>query len=246
VNRAPFRPGMTSHSWSLRYQVNRFMRSITSLRASEARPDHRIGHSCELCVGIQPDLIASRPYRRLGRCHRHAAGLHRQDQAAAPMGNLSSAADNRHTSPHSAPPLMPKQLFSRLSTIKSAQKFRRKYSKPRLLRSLENVRDAWDDFQASRKRDAVYGYLAAVFAIVAHYGVRRRTDRLLRHAFRYAHLPFDKHADPFTAVSRCTCGGVADNKTISKWARALRYGADRYAKIMRRRDRAQKADLRFR
>jgi hypothetical protein len=92
-------------------------------------------------------------------------------------------------------------------------------------RWLEKVRDAWDDFQANRARDAVYGYLEAVFAIVEHYKARRRTKKLLRHAFKFANLPFDKNADPFTAVIRCTCGDAADNKTISKWARALRYSA---------------------
>jgi hypothetical protein len=71
----------------------------------------------------------------------------------------------------------------------------------------------------------VYGYLEAVFAIVAHYKVRRKTNKLLRHAFEFAELPFDKNADPFTAVIRCTCDGSVDNKTISKWARALRYAA---------------------
>jgi hypothetical protein len=90
-------------------------------------------------------------------------------------------------------------------------------------RWLKKVSDAWNDFQASRARDAVYGYLEAVFAIVEHYRTRRRTNKLLRHAFKFAAQPFDKNADPFTAVIRCTCGGVADNKTISKWARALRY-----------------------
>jgi hypothetical protein len=92
-------------------------------------------------------------------------------------------------------------------------------------RWLEKVRDAWDDFQASRTRDAVYRYLEAVFAIVEHYKVRRRTKKLLRHAFKFANLPFDKNANPFTAVIRCTCDGNFDSKTISKWARALRYVA---------------------
>jgi hypothetical protein len=80
---------------------------------------------------------------------------------------------------------------------------------------LEKIRDAWDVFQASRARDAVYGYLDAVFAIVEHYKMRRRTKRLLRHAFKFAALSFDKHADPFTAVIRCTSDGNADGKTIS-------------------------------
>ena len=64
----------------------------------------------------------------------------------------------------------------------------------------------------------MYEYLAAVFAIVTHYKVRRRTNRLLRHAFKFANLPFDKNADAFTAVIRCTCGDSVDDKTISKWA----------------------------
>jgi hypothetical protein len=90
-------------------------------------------------------------------------------------------------------------------------------------RWLKKIRDAWEEFQASRARDAVYGYLEAVFGIVEHYRTRRRTNKLLRHAFEYADQRLDKSADPFTAVIRCTCNGQADNKTISKWARALRY-----------------------
>ena len=98
------------------------------------------------------------------------------------------------------------------------------FNKLRFRRRLEKIRDAWDDFQASRARDAVYGYLEAVFAIVEHYKVRRKTKKLLRHAFKFADLPFDKNADPFTAVIRCTSEDI-DSKTISKWARALRYVA---------------------
>jgi hypothetical protein len=95
----------------------------------------------------------------------------------------------------------------------------------RITRRLEKVRDAWNAFQASRARDAVYGYLEAVFAMVQHYKVRRRTKKLLRDASKFAELPFDKNADPFRAVIRCTCDDNADNKTLSKWARALRYAA---------------------
>ena len=73
--------------------------------------------------------------------------------------------------------------------------------------------------------DAVYSYLEAVFAIVEYYRTRRRTNKLLRHAFKFANLPFDKNANPFAAVIRCTCDDEIDSKTISKWARALRYVA---------------------
>ena len=50
-----------------------------------------------------------------------------------------------------------------------------------------------------------------------------KTKKLLRHAFKFAELPFDRNADPFSAVIRCTSDDNADDKTISKWARALRY-----------------------
>ena len=112
-----------------------------------------------------------------------------------------------------------------LPRARSHHEPRNKTPKARLRRRLEKICDAWDDFQASRARDAVYGYLEAVFAIVEHYKVRRRTKKLLRHAFKFANLPFDKNANPFTAVIRCTCDDEIDSKTISKWARALRYVA---------------------
>jgi hypothetical protein len=47
----------------------------------------------------------------------------------------------------------------------------------------------------------------------------------MRHAFAFADLQFDKSADPFTTLIRCTSGNAVDNKLISKWARALRYAA---------------------
>ena len=105
--------------------------------------------------------------------------------------------------------------------------------KARLTRWLEKIRRASGDFQRSRARDAIYGYLEAVFAIVMHYKVRRRTARLLQHAFKFADCPFDSNADFFSAVIRCTCGGDVDSKAISKWARALRYAARRKEHDMR-------------
>ena len=81
------------------------------------------------------------------------------------------------------------------------------------------------NFQESRVRDAIYGYLKTVFAVVVDHKGRRQTKRLLRRAFQFAGLAFDKNADPFAAVIRCTSERNVDNKTISKWARALRYVA---------------------
>jgi hypothetical protein len=64
-----------------------------------------------------------------------------------------------------------------------------------------------------------------VFSIVKHYNGRCRTKKLIRRAFKFAGLPTDMNADPFAVVIRCTCEHKLDNKTISKWSRALRYVA---------------------
>jgi hypothetical protein len=115
--------------------------------------------------------------------------------------------------------------MSNNGVLRQSHRASSKTSEIRIRQRLEKVSDAWDVFQASRARDAVYGYLGAVLAIVEHYKRRRRTNRLLRHAFQFAELPFDRNADPFSAVIRCTSDDNADSKTISKWARALRYVA---------------------
>jgi hypothetical protein len=144
-----------------------------------------------------------------------------QAGAAGQIGNPVSNALQRSVRASLGPMPVPRVLS------RSTRKMSDKQPKARVRRWLENVYVAWDEFQASRARDAVYGYLDAVFAIVMHFRARRRTERLLRHAFELADLSFDKNADPFTAVIRCTSGGAADNKMISKWARALRYVARR-------------------
>jgi hypothetical protein len=113
-----------------------------------------------------------------------------------------------------------------LRTLRQAHRApKRKAPEISIRRRLEKIRDAWKEFQASRERDAVYGYLEAVFAIVEHYKMRRRTKRLLRRAAKFSGLPLENNADPFTVVIRCTSDDNADSKTISKWARALRYVA---------------------
>ena len=147
-----------------------------------------------------------------------------REAAQGQSGNRPSTFDNPDAPLRAAPTsmgnLLPLPQPTRQSTLKL-----RGNPKARLRRRLEKVCNAWGEFQASRARDAVYGYLEAVFAIVDHYRTRRRTKRLLQCAAEFADLPLDKNADPYTAIIRCTCGGAADDKTISKWVRALRYVA---------------------
>ena len=79
------------------------------------------------------------------------------------------------------------------------------------------------------------GYLEAVSAIVEHYKLRRKTKKLLRHAFKFAGLPFDKDADPFTAIIRCTCEGrgrqqdgqqMVESSTVCRLLRSAQHGAE--------------------
>jgi hypothetical protein len=94
-------------------------------------------------------------------------------------------------------------------------------------RWLEKVSNAWDEFQASRARDTVYGYLEAVFGIVDHYRTRRRTNKLLRHAF----LLISLWTKTLIHSPRLFAARVMGRRMIrrSKWARALRYAGLRRA-----------------
>ena len=148
-----------------------------------------------------------------------------RDVVAARADHPINTSDSRDARPSLSSVLISKPARNPRALRRLHRQATSQTTSARLRRWLEKIRGAWDDLQANRARDAVYGYLEAVFAIVEHYKMRRRTKRLLRHAFKFAALSFDRNVDPFTAVIRFTSGGATDNKTISKWARALRYVA---------------------
>ena len=148
-----------------------------------------------------------------------------RDVVAARVDNPINTSGSRDVRPSLGSALISKPAPNLRVLRRPHRQAKSKTPKARLRRWLEKVGRAWHEFQASRRRDAVYEYLDAVFAIVDHYRVRRRTKRLLRHAFEFANLPFDKSADPFSAVIRCTSDRDIDSKTISKWGRALRYAS---------------------
>jgi hypothetical protein len=145
--------------------------------------------------------------------------------AATQVNNPISASDFRDRRPFTRRALINEPGLNSRALRRLHGQHTSQTPKARLRRWLEKVGRAWHEFQASRRRDSVYEYLAVVFAIVMHYKVRRRTSRLLQHAFEFAHLPFDKNADPFSSVIRCTSSNTANTKMISKYARALRYVA---------------------
>jgi len=100
-------------------------------------------------------------------------------------------------------------------------------SKDAIRDQLLRICAAWDDFQASRRRDAVYQFLKAVYILVVRYEGRRRTSRLIRRACIFANLLYKNRLEPFTIIIRATTEESVDIRTRSKWSRALRYVAFR-------------------
>ena len=111
-----------------------------------------------------------------------------RDVIAAHVDDPINTSDSRDARPRLGPAPISKPTLSPRALRRPHPQAKSKTPKARLMRWLERISIAWDDFQASRTRDAVYGYLDAVFAIVEHCRVRRRTKRLLRHAFKFSGL----------------------------------------------------------
>jgi hypothetical protein len=93
--------------------------------------------------------------------------------------------------------------------------------------NLERLEHAWEDYQSSRDRAAVYRYLTAVFELVSswqRYNIAKMCAR--RALCRKAGQPVDHVPEPFAAIILCTAdSSKVDYRTRSKWSRALRYAA---------------------
>jgi hypothetical protein len=100
------------------------------------------------------------------------------------------------------------------------------YSSAALRQDLERLRGVWEDCQATRDRNAIYGYLSAVYGLVAWWAAEGREVDRARRALRSQRLKVSDREDPFAAVIRCTADpDKADKRTRSKWSRAMRYTA---------------------
>jgi hypothetical protein len=117
-------------------------------------------------------------------------------------------------------PLLPASLS------KSAQKDAIPYSREALQQDLSRVRAAWEDAQASRSRDAIYGYLTAVYALVSWWAAEGQDVVRAQRAIRLRGLDVASREDPFAAIIRCTADPAKPDKRIrSKWSRVMRYAA---------------------
>jgi len=100
------------------------------------------------------------------------------------------------------------------------------YSSAALRQDLERLRGIWEDCQADRDRNAIYGYLNAVYGLVAWWTAEGREIDRARRALRLQRLAVPDREDPFAAVIRCTADPAkADKRTRSKWSRVMRYAA---------------------
>jgi hypothetical protein len=117
------------------------------------------------------------------------------------------------------------QLISNpIFQLRSSPKEAVPYSSAALRQDLERVRNAWDDCQATRDRNAIYGYLTAVYDLVAVWAAEGRELDRARRALRLQRLEVSEREDPFAAIIRCTADPAkADKRTRSKWSRVMRY-----------------------
>jgi hypothetical protein len=98
------------------------------------------------------------------------------------------------------------------------------YSKEALERDLERVRGAWNDCQTDRHRDAIYGYLKAVYDLVSWWSAERCEVDRARQALRLRGLLPWPREDVYAAIIRCTADPARmDKRTRSKWSRVLRF-----------------------
>jgi len=125
------------------------------------------------------------------------------------------------------------------------------YTNEALRQDLRRVRNAWDECQAHRERDAIYSYLTAVFDLVAWWAAENRAIDRARKALQLRHIiPFDQE-EPFAAIIRCTADPAkVDKRTRSKWARALGFAtykspSEPLDKFMKRKGGINKCAARF-
>jgi hypothetical protein len=115
---------------------------------------------------------------------------------------------------------------TRISRPRPSPKDPTPYSSAALRQDLERLRGVWEDCQASRDRNAIYGYLTAIYGLVAWWAAEGRAADRARRALRLQRLEVSDREDPFAAIIRSTADPAkADKRTRSKWSRVMRYAA---------------------
>jgi hypothetical protein len=101
------------------------------------------------------------------------------------------------------------------------------YTTQALRQDLLRLRNAWDECQASRQRNAIYIYLTAVLDLVAWWAAEGRALDRARWALRLQNIGPSDHDESFAVVILCTSDPAkVDRRTRSKWSRVLRYALE--------------------
>ena len=98
------------------------------------------------------------------------------------------------------------------------------YTKEAMREDLLRVKNAWQESQESRDRNAIYGYLGALFELVRWWNAERRAVTRAELALRLSFVSPPEVHEPFAALILCTADpGKVDRRTRSKWSRMLRF-----------------------
>ena len=115
----------------------------------------------------------------------------------------------------------------RIGPVLHARPDTRRSAPEALKANLLRLEREWEMAQASRDRDAIYQYLAAVFEMVAWWNLEGKAVKRAYRALRLRGHESVREPEPFAAVILCTADpDKADARTRSKWSRALRYAAE--------------------
>jgi hypothetical protein len=114
----------------------------------------------------------------------------------------------------------------RLNRSKRFSKDQVPYSQKALTQDLLRVRNAWIECQAHRERDAISGFLTAVFDLVMWWKAQDREISRAHWALKLKRLDVLHAHEPFGAIILATAARQKVHKrTRSKWSRVLRYAA---------------------
>jgi hypothetical protein len=87
--------------------------------------------------------------------------------------------------------------------------------------NLFRLQNEWETVQASRDRDAIYGYLAAVFELVEWWAKEGKAVKRAHRVLRLRGHNSVRKPEPFASVIRCTSDpDKVGDRTRSKWSRA--------------------------
>ena len=101
------------------------------------------------------------------------------------------------------------------------------FSTEALKANLSRLQDEWENYQNTRDRDGIYGYLTAVFELVRWWAHEYKAVEYARRALSVQRRSVPKIAEPFAAIIFCTANpGKIDYRMRSKWSRVLRYAAE--------------------